>query len=141
MQTYRAAVIGLTGIGISPAATLADPVFGLQMPHSHVAAYAASPRASVVAVCDLVPALLEQFRATWGATFPDARTYTACDEMLAKEEVDLLRVVTSDPRHAQMVVDGVAAGVKGIFCEKPIATTMADADRMIAACKARGVPL
>ena len=40
-----------------------------------------------------------------------------------------------------MVVDGVEAGVKGNFCEKPIATTMADADRMIAACAARAVPL
>jgi predicted dehydrogenase len=141
VNTYRAAVIGLTGIGMSPASPLEDPVFGLEMPHSHVAAYAASPRTSVVAVCDLVPALLGRFRETWGAIFPEARTYTDYREMLAKEEVDLLSVVTSDHRHAQMVVDGVEAGVKGIFCEKPIATTLADADRMIAACKARGVPL
>jgi predicted dehydrogenase len=35
----------------------------------------------------------------------------------------------------------VEAGVKGIYCEKPIATTLADADRMIAACQARNVPL
>ena len=141
MKTYRAAVIGLTGIGMSPATTLADPVFGLQMPHSHVAAYAASTRISVVAVCDLIPALLDKFRQTWGATFPEAATYTDYHEMLANQEVDLLSVVTSDHRHAQIVVDGVEAGVKGIFCEKPIATTIADADRMIAACKARGVPL
>src|SRR5436190_22969979 len=126
---------------MSPAATLAGPVFGRQMPHSHVAAYAASPRASVVAVCDLVPALLDRFRETWGATFPEARTYTDYCDMLAKEEIDLLSVVTSDHRHAQLVVDGVEAGVKGVFCEKPIATTLADADRMIAACRGRNVPL
>lgn len=40
-----------------------------------------------------------------------------------------------------MVVDGVESGVKGIYCEKPVATTIADAQRMIAACKAHGVPL
>lgn len=141
MKTYRAAVIGLTGIGMSRAAAAPDPVFGPQMPHSHVAACAASPRITVAAVCDLAPALLESFRETWGTTFPEARTYTDYHDMLAKEEIDLLSVVTSDHRHAQMVVDGVEAGVKGIFCEKPIATTMADADRMIAACRSRGVPI
>ena len=61
--------------------------------------------------------------------------------MLAKEQPDLLSVATSDHRHAQIVVDAVEAGVRGIFCEKPIATTLADADRMIEACRSRGVPL
>jgi predicted dehydrogenase len=141
MTTYRAAVIGLTGIGQNPAPAAADPVLGQLAPHSHVAAYASEPRATVVGVCDLAPQPLERFRADWGKRFPEAHTYTDYHEMLAKEKPDLLSVVTSDHRHAQMVVDAVEAGVKGIFCEKPIATTMADADRMIAACKARNVPL
>src|SRR5262249_9220922 len=37
--------------------------------------------------------------------------------------------------------DAAEAGVQGIYCEKPIATTLADADRMIAACRANGVVL
>lgn len=141
MKTYRAAVIGLTGIASRPASPAVVPHFGLQMPHSHVAAYAAASRATVVGVCDLVPGLLEGFRTAWGERFPEARTYTDYREMLANEEVELLSVVTSDHRHAQMVVDGAEAGVKGIFCEKPIATTLVDAERMIAACKANNVPL
>ena len=139
--TYRAAIVGLTGIGASGPARAPDPVLGYAMPHSHAHAYARDPRTTVVAVCDLVPALLDKFRDTWGATFPEGRGYTDYREMLAKERVDLLSVVTSDNRHAQIVVDAVAAGVKGIFCEKPIATTLADADRMLAACGERGVPL
>jgi predicted dehydrogenase len=141
MTTYRTAVVGLTGIGMSPAPAAADPVLGRQVPHSHVSAYALEPRTTVVAVCDLVPALLDRFREQWGQTFPEARTYTDYREMLAKEQIDLLSVVTSDHRHAQIVVDAAEAGVKGIFCEKPIATTMADAERMIAACRAHNVPL
>jgi predicted dehydrogenase len=94
-----------------------------------------------VGVCDLVSDLLERFRQTWGATFPEARTYTDYRELLARGDVDLLSVVTSDHRHAQMVVDAAEAGVQGIFCEKPIATTLADANRMIAACRAHNVPL
>ncbi|HEX5416444.1 MAG TPA: Gfo/Idh/MocA family oxidoreductase [Chloroflexota bacterium] len=141
MANYRAAVVGLTGIGMTPARPASDPVLGLVMPHSHVSAYATVPNTTVVAVCDLVPALLDKFRADWGPVLPEARTYTDYRELLAKEQVDLLSIVTSDHRHAQIAVDAVAAGVKGIFCEKPIATTLADADRMIEACAAHNVPL
>jgi predicted dehydrogenase len=141
VATYRAAIVGLTGIGAEPAQPAALPSLGEVMPHSHAAAYAAVPSTEVVAVCDLLPERIEQFRRGWGATFPDARGYADYREMLARERVDLLSVVTPDHRHAQIVVDAVEAGVRGIFCEKPIATTLADADRIIAACSARGVPL
>ena len=141
METYRAAVIGLTGIGGGKLVPAADPVLGHHAPHSHVSAYASVPRTTLVAVCDLLPERLEQFRTTWGDTFPEATTYTDYREMLAKEQIDLLSVVTGDNAHTQMVLDGVAAGVKGIFCEKPIATRLSDADRMIEACRAQHVPL
>lgn len=141
MSTYRAAIVGLTGIAAGPRRPAPDPVLGDVMPHSHAAAYAALPNATVVAVCDLVPSLVERFRSEWGATFPEARGYLDYREMLAREQIDLISVVTSDHRHAQIVVDAVNAGVKGVFCEKPIATTLADADRMIEACAARNVPM
>jgi predicted dehydrogenase len=37
-----------------------------------------------------------------------------------------------------MLLDCVAAGVKGIYCEKPFAPTLADADAMLAACQKAG---
>jgi predicted dehydrogenase len=40
-----------------------------------------------------------------------------------------------------MVVDAAEGGVRAILCEKPIATTLADADRMIAACEQHGVAM
>ena len=139
---YRAAIVGLTGIAASAAEAAPDPVLGDRAAHSHAAAYAAlAPRAAVLAVCDLVPALVDGFATTWGGVFPDARGYANYRELLADERIDLLSVVTSDHRHAQIVVDAVEAGVKGIFCEKPIATTLADADRMIEACARAGVPM
>ena len=141
MSTYRAAVVGLTGIAASPPPAAPDPLLGTVVPHSHVGSYASLPKTEVVAVCDLVPALLDNFRENWEATFPGAKGYTDYHEMLAEQEIDLLSVVTSDHRHAQIVVDAVEAGVKGIYCEKPIATTLADADRIIAACEARNVAL
>ena len=52
--------------------------------------------------------------------------------MLAKERLDFSASPRPDHRHAEVVFAAVAAGVKGIYCEKPMATTLADADRMIA---------
>jgi len=141
MTTYRAAIVGLSGIAADPSPSGPDPVLGEMMPHSHVAAYAHIPNTTVVGVCDLVPSLIERFGEEWGSVFPEAHTYTDYREMLANEQIDLLSVVTPDNRHPQIVVDAVEAGVKGIFCEKPIATTLADADRIIAACAQHNVPL
>jgi predicted dehydrogenase len=141
MTTYKAAVVGLTGIAMNTAPPAASSTLGLNAPGSHVSAYANEPRATVVGVCDLVPTLLDRFRDQWGKRFPDAHTYTDYKEMLAKEKPDIISVVTSDHRHAQIVVDAVEAGVKGVFCEKPLATTIADAHRMIEVCKAHNVPI
>jgi predicted dehydrogenase len=141
-EAYRAAIVGLTGIAASAAEPAPDPVLGERAAHSHAAAYAAlRPRATVAAVCDLVPSLVDGFAATWAGVFPEARGYADYRELLANERIDLLSVVTSDHRHARIVLDAVEAGVRGIFCEKPIATTLADADRMIEACARAGVPL
>jgi predicted dehydrogenase len=142
MNTYRAAVVGLSGIGTgSPAREQRYPVLGMEWPHSHVAAYVAYQRTEVVAVCDIKPEMVDRFRATWGEVLPAARTYLDYREMLAREEIDLLSVVTSDHRHAQIVIDAAERGVKGILCEKPLATTLAEADAMIAAGERNGVAL
>ncbi|HLW58316.1 MAG TPA: Gfo/Idh/MocA family oxidoreductase [bacterium] len=141
METYCAAIVGLSEIGAARSQAAPAPVLGEAQPHSHAAAYAAIPRTTVVAVCDVVPDLLERFQQQWGDVFPEARRYTDYREMLSRERIDLLSVATPDDRHAQIVVDAAESGVKGILCEKPIATTLAEADRMIAACAGRRIPL
>ena len=86
-------------------------------------------------MCDLVPGLLDDFKAAWADDLPNVNTYTDYREMLAREELDILTVATSDNRHTDIVVDGANASVKGILCEKPLATSLEDADRMIEACR------
>lgn len=61
--------------------------------------------------------------------------------MLEKEDLDILTVATPDNRHSQIVIDSARSGVKGILCEKPIATTLEEVDRMIAACEDNEVKL
>lgn len=141
MAVYRAGIVGLTGIAASAAGAAPHAVLGSQHGGSHASAYAQVPSTRVVGVCDLVPALTERFITQWGSVWPEVRAYGEYRQLLSEGALDLLSVVTSDHRHAQIVVDAAEAGVKGIYCEKPIATTLADADRMIAACRANGTVL
>ncbi len=140
-RRYRAGIIGLSGIAANRQGIESHPALGSLQGGSHAAAYHLVSRADVVAVCELRTELFDTFRSTWGDVWPEVRTYTDYHEMLAQEDLDVLSVVTSDHLHADMVVDAAAAGVPGIFCEKPIATTLADADRMIAACEQHGALL
>ena len=149
MKRYRAAIVGLTEMGARALpAEPTHPALGIEWsrPHlaqsvSHASAFTVSPNVEVVAVCDLRDELFEQFRADFGTTWPEVRTYTGYRKMLEEEDIDLLGVATSDNAHAQIVVDAAEAGVRGILCEKPIATTLADADRMIEACERHGVAM
>ncbi len=140
-RRYRAGIIGLSGIAANRQGPETHPALGSTHGGSHADAYQLVSQADVVAVCELRTELFDTFRSTWGDVWPEVRTYTDYREMLEQENLDLLSVVTSDHLHADMVVDAAAAGVPGIFCEKPIATTLADADRMIAACEQYGAVL
>ncbi|MHB1294964.1 MAG: Gfo/Idh/MocA family protein [Anaerolineae bacterium] len=141
MSTYRVGIVGLSAIAAAPAAAAPLEVFGTEAPHTHAPSYARVPETRVVAVCDLMPKLLEDFGVQWGGSWPGITAYTDYRQMLAQERLDILSVVTSDHRHADIVVNAVAAGIKGIYCEKPLATSLADADRMIAAVEGAGVPM
>lgn len=130
METYRAALVGLTGIGSGRPA--AHPLTAA--PRSHAAAYHYHPRTDLVAVCDKNPAALDQFRETWQDVWPDMEYYEDYRAMLESAQPDLLSIATSDHAHADIAVEGALGSPRAILCEKPIATTLADADRMIAAC-------
>ena len=99
------------------------------------------PDTQLVAGCDLRSERTADFKRQWSALLPNLRVYPDHQAMLAAEELDLVSVVTSDHAHAQVVVDAAQAGIRGILCEKPIATTLADADRMIAATERARIPL
>src|SRR5439155_12151711 len=114
VTTYRAGIVGLTGIATAPAQ--AEPqLFGGEQPHSHAASYSAVPQTEVVAICELDTALFDQFDERWGHRWPKVARYTSYGEMIKRERLDLISVVTSDHRHADILVDATNARVTGIF--------------------------
>ena len=139
-KTYRVGIVGATGIAAQRPDDPPAP-FKNEIVNSHAACLALMPRVEIVGICDLVPELLDKFKQSWGERWPNANTYTDYKVMLAKDELDILIVATSEHRHADITVDGAGAGVKGIFVEKPLATSMEDANRMIRACEENGVAL
>ena len=124
MATYRVGVIGCSGIGVQHATGL----LGLG-------------NATLAAACDLEESTLNEFRDRWQSEWPDLKPYPDHRDMLAREDLDIVTVATSDHRHADLVVDAANAGVRGIFCEKPLATNLADADRMVRAAERNGAIL
>ncbi|MCL6455115.1 MAG: Gfo/Idh/MocA family oxidoreductase [Alicyclobacillus sp.] len=59
---------------------------------------------------------------------------------LLRLDLDGVIICSENARHAEMVVAAAEAG-KHVLCEKPIATSVPDAQRMIDACREKGVHL
>lgn len=65
---------------------------------------------------------------------------TSLDEMLADPDLDAVIIATPDKLHATQAIAAAQAG-KHVFVEKPMATSVEDADRMIETCRANKVRL
>lgn len=119
-------------------AKLTGAVVGLHMGRAHLRAMVADPDIEVVAICDLDP----QARAE-ALDGLDAQPTACADyaEMLATARPDIVAIATPNRIHAAMTIEAVAAGVRAVCCEKPMAMHLGDARRMAQACRDAGVPL
>ncbi|MDQ1082117.1 MULTISPECIES: Gfo/Idh/MocA family protein [Microbacterium] len=70
-----------------------------------------------------------------------ARASTGIDALLADPDVDVVAVCSPPAQHAAHVRASLAAGRRAIFCEKPLADTAAEAERLVAECAAVGALL
>lgn len=94
------------------------------------------PHARLAAVVDPAPGAAERLAGRLGAD----RAYTGVDQ--AWDDPDVQAVVIAAPArsHADLVVAAAGAG-RHVFCEKPMAVTLPEADRAIDAARAAGVVL
>lgn len=101
----------------------------------HADAITKSAKAELVAICDVnvtnARKLADKFA-------PAATVYASFDELLQNPRVEVINIVTPNHLHTEFVVKAAAAG-KHVLCEKPPAMSLAETDRMLAACRNAGV--
>ncbi|HHY62400.1 MAG: Gfo/Idh/MocA family oxidoreductase [Bacillota bacterium] len=129
---YRAGIVGCGRIGWK---LEDDP--NRPKPCTHAGAYASIPNTQIVAASSRTDKSLKGF----GERFGVDALYTDFNEMLEKENLDLLSVTTNPELHRDIVVKAAECGVRGILCEKPISLSLDDADDMIEACRKSGTVL
>lgn len=104
------------------------------MGNGHAGAVAADPRARLVGVASVPVDGARVVAAKHGALLAtdDYR------ELLKRSDVDLVVIATPDHLHTEIAIAAAEAG-KAMLIEKPLATSLADADRVIAAVERAGV--
>ena len=100
----------------------------------HALGYRAHPFTEVVAAADTDPENLALFCERF-----DVPGYGDYQEMLKKEQIDIAAPILPTIGNPEVVLGCAAAGVKAVFCEKPMSASLEDADRMVAACRSRGI--
>ena len=111
----------------------------LSFAHMHAASYAAAlaahPGAELAGIADPDAERGRRQAEAFGTAFFDS------DAALLAQALDGVIVTSENVHHRRLVEMAAAAGVKAILCEKPLATTRADAQAMIDACRAAGAKL
>lgn len=103
--------------------------------HRHVPEIASHPCAEVVAIYDPITE-----RAEWLAEQCGAKVVKSRKALLSIDEIDAIVVATPNAYHARLTIAALEAG-KHVLCEKPMATSLSDARKMIAAAKSAGKKL
>jgi len=93
--------------------------------------FAALPDAELTWVCDGA----EPARAKASIQYPGVRVSADVEELLADPDLDAIVLATPVPQHAEMAIQVLEAG-KHCFVEKPLAQSVADAERAVAAAVA-----
>ncbi len=103
---------------------------------NHLHAWSQLEGVEIVALCDTDAARLSAM----ASEFRIGRTYTDAGELFASEKLDFVDIATTVTSHRPLVEMAAAARVPCI-CQKPFALTLDDAQAMVEACKASGIPL
>lgn len=118
MKTYSIAILGCGKVA-----------------HLHAMAVENLPNARLAGVWSRTQKTADDFAAEYKVP-----AYNNINELVIKERVDLAIVCTPHPFHLNPTVEAANAGAN-ILVEKPLASTLEDADKIIAACHHAGVKL
>jgi predicted dehydrogenase len=120
MATFDLAIVGCGGVS-----------------RMHLEGYLAHPeRVRVVALCDLDANRVREARSKCDIR----KGYTSLDDLISKIAFDVAVVCTPTPVREKVILPLAEAG-KHILCEKPLADSYDEAERIVGACEKAGVQL
>ena len=133
---YSAAVIGLGIMG-----NVADGLGGrhpyLYKPCCHADAYEYHNRTKLIAGSSRS----EKNRSLFQEKRGNIPVYEDYREMLEREKTEIVSIATPATSHAEITIEAVKSGVKGIYCEKAMASSLLECEQMIEACEQAGTVL
>lgn len=92
-------------------------------------------KCEIVAFCDIVKERAEQAAIKYGVE--GSKVYTDYNELLQDKDIDVVHVCTPNVAHCPITVAAFERG-KHVMCEKPMAVTTEDAQKMMDAWKKSG---
>ena len=90
---------------------------------------AGSPLVRGITIFDLIPERMEKLKQCFGV-----KTAATLEDVLRDPQIKLVFVTASNNAHKELAVAALEAG-KAVMCEKPMATTLADAEAMVEAAE------
>ncbi len=99
----------------------------------HMEGYRRRPDVKVLAVADPDDATLQAFAAKWGIP----HTHADYRDLVERTDIDLVSVCTPTSLHGEVAAAALEAG-KHVVCEKPITTTLSEAEALLATARRVG---
>ena len=100
----------------------------------HMDVWKTIPGAEVVAIADLVEEARKDFQKKYGIP----KAYSSGDELIRDPDIDVVDICVPNFLHSQIAIAAMQGG-KSVICEKPFATTMDDAHKVMEAQAKSGV--
>jgi predicted dehydrogenase len=130
VEKLRCSIVGLGRIGC-----LLEEDRLREKPCTHAGAVARNRNCALAAGCDIDEGRRSFFARRWKC----GRVFGSLEEMLREVPTDILHVATPPGTHRDLIERALPFGVKVIVCEKPLAETRADAERIARIHRAGGV--
>jgi predicted dehydrogenase len=135
LKKYNVAIIGCNGIS-----GMYDPDFHKRKNKfsvTHAGAYYLNDKTNLVAACDTNLERLDLFCNFWNID----KRFLDLDEMLFSQKLDIVSICTPTETHAAIIGKLLNAGVKAIFCEKPLTDSFETASKLAQLCDDAGTKI